>query len=80
MGFGTQICLNKLVNEGDNSSEQTTKFFKSTRAFYERAMEYALANLPLKDELLKSAKFVNIPSRDSATFSLVEYFVQRYVT
>lgn len=43
-------------------------------------LKYVLANLPLKDELLKSAKFVNISSRDSATFAQVEYFVQRHVT
>ena len=79
VGFGTRMCLNKLVDEGDISMAETSKFFQSARAFYVRAMEYALANLPLKDELLKSDKFVNIASRDSATFSQVEYFVQRYV-
>jgi hypothetical protein len=72
--------LNKLVDEGDISFAQTSKFFQSVCAFYLRAMEYALVNLPVKDELLKCAKFVNIPYRDSAAFSQVEYFVQRYVT
>jgi len=39
-----------------------------------RSMEYALANLPLNDDLLKNATFSHI-SRGDATFTQVEYFV-----
>ena len=77
VGFGTRMRLRKLLDEGDLSPAQSTKFFKSARAFYIRAMEYALENFPLKDELLKNAMFVNIPSRESATISQVAYFVTR---
>ena len=41
-------------------------------------MEYALKNLPLNDDLLKKASFVNFSSRNDVTFSQVEYFVDRY--
>ena len=47
------------------------------RAFYVRAMEYSLANLPLNDEVLKNATFVHVPSREDASFAQVEYFVSR---
>ena len=77
IGFGTRLCLRNLEDEGDISPAEAKKFYKSARAFYVRAMEYAIANLPLKDELLKCAKFVNVSSRESATFSEVQYFVQR---
>ena len=40
-------------------------------------MEYALENLPLKDQLLRNAKCLDFESKDSANFSQVEYFVQR---
>jgi hypothetical protein len=40
-------------------------------------MEYALANLPVKDTLIRNAGFVNFQTRESANFSQVEYFVDR---
>ena len=77
VGFGTRMRLRKLLDQGDLSWAQSTKFFKSARTFYVQAVEYALENFPLKDELLKNAKLVNIPSRESATISQVAYFVIR---
>ena len=44
---------------------------------YVRAMEYATKNLPLNDELLKNARFLDFHSRESASISQVEYFVNR---
>ena len=41
-------------------------------------LEYALDNLPLKDNLLKNASFVSYKKED-ASFSQVEYFVDRFV-
>ena len=52
----TKRELQKLCNEGDLSPSQVTEFYKSVRAFYVRALEYALDNLPLKDEVLKNAR------------------------
>ena len=71
--------LRKLLEEGDVTSAQVKTFYNSARAFYVRAMEYALDNLPLKDDLLRNAKFVHFQSRESATFSQVEYFVEKLV-
>ena len=48
------------------------------RAFYIHAFEYALNNLPLKDQLLKNANFVSFTSRSTSTFTQVEYFVEKY--
>ena len=42
-------------------------------------MKYVMDNLPVKDSLLKKAKFVNFRAKDDATFSQVEYFVERLV-
>ena len=49
------------------------------KTFYIQAIKYALDNLPVKDALLKSAKFVDFRSEDNATFSQVEFFVERLV-
>ena len=43
-----------------------------------KAMEYALSNLPMDDEVLTNAKFVNVMSRDEASMAQVEYFVERF--
>ena len=39
---------------------------------------YALANLPLKDEVLQNAEFVNFGDRASATITQVTYFLMRW--
>ena len=44
-----------------------------------KAAEYAISNLPLHDETLKSAQFLNFDSRETAIFSHVQHFVRRYV-
>ena len=58
----TRSKLRTLVNSGDMSPTESNKFFKSVRAFYVQDMEYALKDLPLNDDLLKKARFVNFSS------------------
>ena len=60
----TKSRLQKLFNEGDISKTQMAKFYKSVRAFYTRAMEYGLANLPIKDDLLQNPTFANFKSKE----------------
>ena len=76
--MGTKSSIRQRLNDGDISQQQVNKFYDSTIAFYERAMEYAVQNLPLNDTLLKNATFVNFKSRENVTFSQVEFFIQRY--
>ena len=77
MGAWTKSCITKKLEEGD-ITQQVLKFYASVRAFYETALEYALNNLPVKDELLKNAGFLNFISRENSNFNQVEYFVDRY--
>ena len=77
IGMSTKLCVRKKLAEGDISPAQKRKFYDSVRAFYERAWEYALDNLPLDDVLLKHASLVNFNSREEVTFVQVEYFVER---
>ena len=41
--------------------------------------QWSMHNLPLKDELLKSARFTKFQERENASFSQIEYFVTRLV-
>ena len=77
VGMTTKMRLHQLFDDGDVSEAQRNTFFKSARAFYVRAMEYATKNLPLNDELLKNARFLDFHSRENASISQVEYFVNR---
>ena len=79
VGIMTKRALQKLLDDGEISSLQVTQFYEGVRAFYVRALEYAPDNLPLKDGLLKNASFVSYKKRDNASFSQVEYFVDRFV-
>ena len=42
----------KLLEEGDISQAQVTKFYDGAQAFYVQAMEYALENLPMNKGML----------------------------
>ena len=77
VGMTTKTRLRQLFDDGDISEAQQNTFYKSVRAFYVRAMEYATSNLPSNDELLKNARFLDFHSRESASISQVEYFVNR---
>lgn len=79
VGIMTRRQLRKLLDEGDISPSLVTEFYRGVRAFFVRAFQYALDNLPLNDELLKNAKFTSFMSRDSIYFSKIEYFVERSV-
>ena len=79
IGIMTKMKLQQLIGEGDMTTLQVNVFYHSVRAFYIKAMDYALKNLPLSDKLLRCAAFTNITTRLSSTFSQVEYFVRRYV-
>ena len=77
VGMTTKTRQRQLFDDGDISEAQRNTFYKSVRAFHVRAMEYATSNLPLNDELLKNARFLDFHSRESANISQVEYFVNR---
>ena len=76
IGISTRSTRHKLLEEGDIHPSDEMKFYQSVRAFYVWAVKYALDNLLVKYSLLKNAKFV---AKDNATFSQVEYFVERLV-
>ena len=67
VGIMTKRVLQKLLDDVEISSLQVTQFYKGVRAFYVRALEYALDNLPLKDDLLKNASFVTYKKREDAS-------------
>ena len=76
----TKNLVRRLHDEGDITSTELSLFYEGVRAFYVKALGYALENLPLNDDLMTNARFINFSSRENAYFSQVEYFVQRFVT
>ena len=78
IGMVTRSKLRKLLEEGDISPTEVSKFMKGVRAFYETSVSYALGHLPFDDELLENATFVDITMRTKAAFSQVTYFVERF--
>ena len=70
IGLVTRSLLWKLLDEGDISDRQVKTFYNAVRQFYERAAEYAISNLPLHDETLKSAQFLNFDSEKQLCFRM----------
>ena len=78
VGMTTSQLLRKLLDEGDVSPRQVSTFYKAARSFYCKTVSYAIAWLPINDEVLLNARFVNFSDRTSATIEQVIYFVNRY--
>ena len=73
----TRQFIRRLEEGGDVTTRQVKEFHRAVREFYSTVATYALANLPLKDEVLQNAEFVNFGDRASATITQVTYFVTR---
>ena len=77
VGFVTRQTPLKL-ERGDCSTLDSRKFLLGVRQFYVAAVEYIRSRLPLRDELLIHARFVNFETRETCEFKDVEYFIERY--
>lgn len=75
----TQQQANSLLEEGDIAPSQLSQFYEGVRAFFEHAVEYSLKSLPLEDQLLQAAAFVNFEQRTTADPLHAEYFINRYL-
>ena len=74
--------MNNLVSAGDVGPEDEKQFCAGARAraFFNDAFEYALSHMPLDDELLINAEMVYFEQRENIQPSVVQYFVERYIT
>ncbi len=80
IGLITHQKAKSLLDEGDVDDRQVATFYGGVRAFFERAVEYSVQNLPLYDILLRNACFVNFEQRMNADALQPEYFVSRCVS
>ncbi|XP_060798214.1 uncharacterized protein LOC132900201 [Neoarius graeffei] len=78
VGFTTRATLNRLLEAGDVTSQEAKEFQQAALAFLVRAVEYAMAKLPLTDPLLKHARFVNVQLRAECGVEDALYFVDRF--
>ena len=70
IGLLTKTHLCNLTEERDISLAQQSNFYKSVGALYVCALEYAISNLPLKDDLMQNnAKSCNNRLVNHATVS-----------
>ena len=69
--------MNNLVSAGDVGPEDEKRFYAGARAFF---IEYALSHMSLDDELLINAEMVYFEQRENIKPSMVQYFVERYIT
>ena len=75
IGLITHQKTKSLLDEGHVADRQVSTFYTGVRAFFERAMEYSIQNLPLNDVLLQNASFLNFEQRMNADALQPEYFV-----
>lgn len=76
----TRTSMNNLVSAGDVGPEDEKQFYAGARAFFIDAFKYALSHMPLDDELLINAEMVYFEQRENIKPSMVQYFVERYIT
>lgn len=78
IGFATKQQIKKLLNDGDVDPRKIVIFYKAVRKYYEVATSQIFLKLPLNDELLRHAQFVDFFERERRTFSDVEFFIEKY--
>ncbi|XP_076867954.1 uncharacterized protein LOC143518920 isoform X2 [Brachyhypopomus gauderio] len=78
VGFTTRTTLNRLLEAGDVTPQQGESFHQAVLAFLTGAVEYAMAKLPLKESLLKHARFVDVQQRADCEVNDAAYFVERF--
>eukprot|EP00064_Thunnus_orientalis_P005874 superscaffoldBa00000593_g5888 len=79
VSFTTRAWLNQLLKAWDITAQQLQIFHTAALKLLMRAVEYALQSLPLRDPLLKHARFVDVRQRAECWVEDALYFVQRYV-
>ncbi|XP_065143962.1 uncharacterized protein [Paramisgurnus dabryanus] len=78
IGFTTRAKLNRLLDEGDITSQQVDSFHEAVLCFLTSAVDYALKKLPLEEPLIKHAKFVDVRQRAESDIEDVLYIVERF--
>lgn len=79
IGFTTRATLNRLLEAGDITPQQVQRFQQAAVAFLERAVEYAIKKLPMKEPLIKHAMFLDVQQRAECGVEDALYFVDRLV-
>ena len=78
IGFATRQLLNKLVDEGYIDQRKRDQFYQAVHHFYQRAALEAISKLPLQDDTLIHARFVDFFQRENASLEDVEFFLKNY--
>ncbi|KAK0132611.1 hypothetical protein N1851_032479 [Merluccius polli] len=63
IGFSTRATINRLLEAGDITPQQVQRLQQAAVAFLERAVEYAIKKLPMKEPLIKHAMFLDVQQR-----------------
>ncbi|CAK6982982.1 uncharacterized protein LOC117454121 [Scomber scombrus] len=79
IGFTTRATLNRLLDTGNVTPQQVERLEQAALAFLVKAVEYAMEKLPLKEILLKHARFIDVQQRTECGVEDVLYFVERFV-
>ena len=75
VGLFTRQRLRSLLDEGDITDSQVSKFYSAVRVFYKDAVSQSLKKLPFTDYVLSHAKFVKFEFREGCRFYAVQIFL-----
>ncbi|GAA6065429.1 uncharacterized protein LOC115396888 isoform X4 [Tachysurus ichikawai] len=75
VGFTTTSTLNRLLEAGEVTLHKAQQFQQAALAFLVGAVEYAMDKPPLKDPLLKHARFIDVQLRAECGVEDALYFV-----
>ena len=80
IGFVTRQLLNKLVDEGYIDERKRDQLCQAVRHFYQQAVLGTISKLPLQDDTLIHARFVDFFQRENASLEDVEFILKNYRT
>lgn len=77
IGIMTKAKLNQAHREGNLSDHQLKAYFQAIKTFYLTCAVYAKKWFPLQDQLLKSARFLDLNSKEEITMDQLIFFYNR---
>jgi hypothetical protein len=78
VGFTTRQKVSQLLKQGSMTNYEAKTFYQACRSFWNAALTYSRARLPLKDDLIRNACWIHVQTRLTASFSHVEYVIDRF--
>lgn len=78
LGGTTKFTLNRLLNKGDISNDECTKFTEAAQSFFKYSLQYIKSKFPLHTQVIGNAVWIDVECRADINWSHIEFFLENF--